>query len=635
MKRERGISLPLFLAMLATGGALLTLGKHFSHSAGQRRQSAESQALQDAREALIARAVNDENRPGSLPCPDLTTDDDAWANHPGDGKADMLTRNQCPSLVGWLPWVTLSLPQVRDRHAIPLWYVIAPGLRDDESAAPINSTSATGLATDHESEIAALLIAPGKPISEQQRTIQNPDAYIEGRLYNEGPLHYRSRTDSNDRILAISRSELMAAVEQRVAQSLRSCLLAHGQASGNYPWPAPLNATDFEGRQQTRFGRVPNTRPGPGPAQMLNTLASRIAPNTAEALEDSASILKTTTQAAVALRNFLTTLEASAELLLNDAGTLKGQLDALTRTIASAVSNGRIARSEGVTITAQSSASIATVHRLGRQISRLGFNAPRTDQDAETTGQRVERQAAALTLAATAFQARDMANPRPVQTALVPDVDAIARSVSELQTSNDAILAQLAALPPLSALARTTNNALLDSIAGKAGAMESLHAWMQHPDPGTRATLAARMQKVNDVRASLDEQIDALSTASRSHDASAWPMFWEASECDFLLPDTNRWWAPNRWQDSLFYQISAPEAGQTGQLKVGHRSALSIVVIAAGAPMAGQARNLTSRISDYLEGANASNTRDGDAMQPIADFTQKVIRNTANDQLAY
>jgi len=216
-------------------------------------------AMALAREALIARAVNDANRPGSLPCPAVLKQ--YGAPRPGDGRAELLAGNHCPSLIGRLPWSTLDIPQPLDDNLNTLWYVIAPGLRDHQSASPINSDTPTGLSLNGEGEIAALIIRPGVPLAGQQRPSNDPTDYLEASLSNDSPRDFRTAPENNDSILSISRSSLMAAVELRIAHKLRHCLAEHARLSGHYPWPAPMSAAPGEGRTGSRFGRVPLTQP--------------------------------------------------------------------------------------------------------------------------------------------------------------------------------------------------------------------------------------------------------------------------------------------------------------------------------------------------------------------------------------
>ena len=65
-------------------------------SPGSRRSAEEkitARALAAARDALVGRAAGDNNRPGSLPCPDLATNIPG-INIPNDGIADLLVGNE-------------------------------------------------------------------------------------------------------------------------------------------------------------------------------------------------------------------------------------------------------------------------------------------------------------------------------------------------------------------------------------------------------------------------------------------------------------------------------------------------------------------------------------------------------------
>ena len=231
--------------------------------------------LQRAKEALIARAVIDANRPGSLPCPDLITDDNGLSNHPYDGKSDNLTRNDCPSYIGWLPWVTLDLPEITDDSGTRLWYVLARPLRDDDLAQPINTDTPTPLSLDGRNDIAALIIAPGAAVNSQNRPSINPADYLDGENANANNVFISGpwSENFNDVVLALSKQELMSAVEKRIAAELHACLEQHATAPANLwhdnPWPAPLSSSKQRGKAGSYFGQVPLSQPGAGPQILL------------------------------------------------------------------------------------------------------------------------------------------------------------------------------------------------------------------------------------------------------------------------------------------------------------------------------------------------------------------------------
>ena len=274
-RKQSGIALIMFLVVLILGG-----GYAFYRSANigfgsSQRDAKVYAALARAKEALIARAVTDANRPGSLPCPDTI----------GDGKAAMFTLTQCPSYVGWLPWVTLDLPELTDDTGTRLWYALSPSLRDDDSAQPINSDIPAALRIDGGGEIAAIIIAPRGALSGQTRPSNNAADYLEGDNAN-GDANYVSgpATNSfNDVVAIITRQELMAAVEKRVANEVRACLEEHASSTlenpaQTYPWPAPLANNTFKGTAQSLFGMIPATQPGGNPdidlKQSINSLNS-------------------------------------------------------------------------------------------------------------------------------------------------------------------------------------------------------------------------------------------------------------------------------------------------------------------------------------------------------------------------
>lgn len=247
--------------MILVLSLLLASGYLFLYRANQsfgrtERDARTMAALAAAREALIARAAVDANRPGSLPCPDRLTN--VPNNHPGDGIADMLAGSACPSYVGWLPWRTLDLPDLRDSSGERLWYALAPALRDDDSAQPVNNNSATALTLDGRGGIAALIIAPGAALAGKNRPSNDPADYLDGDNGN-GDSRYVSGPASvtfNDQMIALDTATLFAAVAPRILGEMRAALACAlnmgldadsdgdglsnpGVASGRFPYNEP------------------------------------------------------------------------------------------------------------------------------------------------------------------------------------------------------------------------------------------------------------------------------------------------------------------------------------------------------------------------------------------------------------
>lgn len=377
--------------LLAALFTLLLAGSYIAYRAtdasfSQRDHRAELvKTLQRAKEALIARAIADDNRPGSLPCPDLITNSLSMYNTPGDGRADMLAGNHCPAYLGWLPWLTLDLPELVDDRGIHLWYALSPSLRDDDSAQPINSDTPMALEVDGDTDIAAVVIAAGAPLPGQARPSNLAADYLDG---DNGHQHkFVSRPagpDFNDRLLVITRGELMAAVEKRIAGELRNCLEQHADASTNtahrYPWAAPLISASFQGQAGSRFGRVPETQPGSGPQAALQTTRiqlqqarAQLAQSTNASAQQSA--LDTLSGALLRARNLFDVISLATGQLKQSADAASRLLQPLESTLAAAVANGQISPDEDSKIRTQGANSQATFNQLPALLGQFGIDA--------------------------------------------------------------------------------------------------------------------------------------------------------------------------------------------------------------------------------------------------------------------
>lgn len=384
---QRGVALWMLLILVAMAG-----GYSFYRSANSQFNKTGQEvkiagALVRAKEALLARAVTDDNRPGSLPCPDLLTNSQGLNNIPGDGKADMFTMTQCPSYVGWLPWVTLDLPELTDDAGTRLWYALSPALRDDDSAHPINSDTPMGLDVDGNSDIAAVIIAPRAPLGSQSRPSNNPGDYLDGENSNGDDRKYVTGPQSdnfNDIVLVITRQELMAAVEKRVANEVTSCLNQHAASSANtghrYPWPAPLSASGFQGKENSFFGRVPSTQPGSGPEAALKSAVAKLtlsanqlgnAPDASQQLQALNTLGETITQA----RNLFDAIFMAANRLKQVADDADNLMLGIDSAVDAAAANRRISVTEGRTIqTLASNSTDTTLDSLRDLTAQLGFD---------------------------------------------------------------------------------------------------------------------------------------------------------------------------------------------------------------------------------------------------------------------
>ncbi|MDD2884619.1 MAG: hypothetical protein PHT48_06190 [Dechloromonas sp.] len=612
--------------------------------------NAETQAahrLQQAAEALLARAANDDNRPGSLPCPDLLTNNSAMGNLPGDGKADLLTRNQCPTPLGLLPWATLALPIPHDPQGNTLWYMLAPGLTDDDSSQPLHGNTTTRLQFDADPEVAALLIAPGPPQSGQRRPTFDPAHYLEGQLSSTSNIHhYQQQTGSNDRILAISRQRLQHAVGQRVTQQVRRCLQAHGHNRGAYPWPAALGDATARGESHRLFGRLPLTQPSPGLADEISRAHQRLTttrpPDPSKlGTNDQLAALDGIDDALSWHDQLFYNIRQSTQAMSDAARFAESNLASLWLGIEQAIANNRIARSEGSNLRSQGHNTLAALSSLLDAIDRLGFDAQSWSASAgegpantteNRSGQQLQAIHSSFSAALQSFEQQDGANPRPLQQALVPYAMALQTTTVDLPHNLEIIIQH----------ALSANSQAIEGQQRVGTARLSLsnaQKIVPQPPPKSGTNTAAQQAWTG-----LNSDLDALQVANRQQlllahgsAAQAWPMSWATTHCRFLFPNTVSWWQANQWHDDIFYQISHPDSALTGSLHSDHHRDLALVVIAAGPPLLGQQRP-SSALHDYLEGALANPSRQGPATTPETTLNAcpEAAHNThCNDLLAF
>lgn len=257
--RQGGMALLVMLTALAMGGLSLFIGQLNSAQFTASRAQVTATALAQAKDALIGRAATDDNRPGSLPCPDMNN----------DGIAELLAGNICPGYIGRLPWKTLRLPELLDGEGNGLWYALSPGLTDNGASHPINPNKPLELTLDGSPNIAAIVFSPGSALASQNgRPSNNVSDYLDGSN-SDGDNSYTSPPRSaffNDTALAISRDQIFRTVSMRVLGEIRGPddnspnLPVYGlrhffQAKGTFPW-ADSDA-DGIGNPGTLSGRLP------------------------------------------------------------------------------------------------------------------------------------------------------------------------------------------------------------------------------------------------------------------------------------------------------------------------------------------------------------------------------------------
>ncbi|MGA7593827.1 MAG: hypothetical protein WCA64_01415 [Gallionella sp.] len=273
--RQHGAAMMVMVVILVVGAAAILVGILSSSSLQIERDKTTAEALANARNALIAYAVSDGNRPGELPCPDVNDD-------------GMLTMNvdyigsSCTSTIGRLPWKTLGLPELRDGNGEHLWYAVSHAFWANGSSA-INSDiqgNLTVSGTSPASSIIAIVFAPGAALSGQSRSASQTASctttgttvanslcatnYLEGsNALSTSNTNFQTAVASstfNDQMIYITHDMLFQPVETRIAREAKNCLDAYAASSNSkYPWAADDNDTTYTGNYNTFFGRISAT----------------------------------------------------------------------------------------------------------------------------------------------------------------------------------------------------------------------------------------------------------------------------------------------------------------------------------------------------------------------------------------
>ena len=272
---QRGAALLLLLLLLVVGSAYLMVSRLEVNTSAADRARHDAQVLAQAKDALIGYAVKDTNRPGEMPCPDFND----------DGQIDITidySGTNCKTLVGWLPWKTLGLPDLRDSSGSRLWYALSDPFHANGTA-KLNSATLGQLTiggTTTMNNVVAIVIAPGASLGSQLRPSTDATGlanYLEGTNKNASPnTNFETRVASstfNDVLLPITHDELFSVVDKRILKEIAQSFEAyradpdHDPATNvtAYPWLSPYaNPTSavFEGVAGTMQGQLPVTAPG-------------------------------------------------------------------------------------------------------------------------------------------------------------------------------------------------------------------------------------------------------------------------------------------------------------------------------------------------------------------------------------
>lgn len=167
MSKQRGAAFVIFITLLVLGGLSLVLSG-LNQGIAQKTENREQtiKVLAEAKAALIGHALTyaETHRgqpPGYLPCPDRD----------GDGDADAPCNDSGISSIGFFPWKTLGLSQLRDGNGDCLWYAVSGTYKNSPKLALDNDTNGMFRIKDYkgniligqkpEEQAIAVLFSPG------------------------------------------------------------------------------------------------------------------------------------------------------------------------------------------------------------------------------------------------------------------------------------------------------------------------------------------------------------------------------------------------------------------------------------------------------------------------------------------
>lgn len=266
---------------------------------------------------------NNCKRLGDLPCPDIDNDgksDSPCGNEFGSNQSTRLGR---------LPWKTLGLADLRDGSGERLWYAVSnnfknstrticdlpgqAGCLNSDTAGTITIRNSDGIIINDASlggGVAAVIIAPGTILqrqgtgSSQNRSCNtgvdcdaqekciiptapkcDPYNYLDNTpvgINSEDNAAFidNSPTDGfvqgtvkdsngkiivNDQLITITQDNIMQAIQKRVANEVKQCLIEYAAPAnggfGRYPWAAKLDTAfpvSYSDTSNYFFGRIPD-----------------------------------------------------------------------------------------------------------------------------------------------------------------------------------------------------------------------------------------------------------------------------------------------------------------------------------------------------------------------------------------
>ena len=306
--KQKGAALILMAFILGLAAAVFVLKTYNSDSAKAEQDEKTYKALNEAKQALIAWAVNHPNTPGLMPYPDRNGDgnyddtSDCYASNVNFSPSFTIGRlplfKSDPNCVNAKSTVATALTDdIRDGTGERLWYEVSKNLLHDyknngnpAGTSPIINPSIVNSPSNPwfvvrdrngtviSNRVAAVIIAPGAPIGNQDRSsgIAGANQFIDKIVMADGTaytnytyqdypaitpiqdfivaddLRVVSKSDPtyknqsvepyyyNDKLVYITIDELMAALEKRVAVEVKDAVKKYKISTGFFPYASIL-----------------------------------------------------------------------------------------------------------------------------------------------------------------------------------------------------------------------------------------------------------------------------------------------------------------------------------------------------------------------------------------------------------
>jgi len=323
--KQDGIVLLLLVILIAMAAISYFLTAISSGDIRRHQLESSGKVLQQAKQTLIAYAVtygdidaDNDNFPdfpgeyGFLPCPDYNNGLSEGLEDNGNCGAQSISK------IGFLPWRTLGLSNLKDESGSCLMYAVTGDYKNDESPFPsykanmlnedsngmfqiIDDSGAVVQGQNPDNRIVAIIIAPGKPLPGQNRVISpagsacgmeytNYSGYLDsgGGADNSNvanaayqidqfihatadSISYDNINPYNDRFVTISREEIWQALVARtdfaqkmtnLTEALAMCLSNYAAMNGlgRLPWPVQASLADYQ--QNTSYDDNTDAAPG-------------------------------------------------------------------------------------------------------------------------------------------------------------------------------------------------------------------------------------------------------------------------------------------------------------------------------------------------------------------------------------